>query len=101
MKHDWPVIDLFSGAGGMSLGFHARPPFRLIGAADAQAGKPSSPPDSLDCNTTYAANIGITPVGLDLADVTPTAWPMRSGSASATTWPCWLHAPPVPASRGP
>ena len=30
------VVDLFSGGGGMSYGFHAHPAFEVIGAVDAQ-----------------------------------------------------------------
>ena len=63
----WTVIDLFSGAGGMSYGFHAHPDFRIVGAVDAQVGKPSSGTGSLDCNRTYEANIGIKPLDLDLS----------------------------------
>jgi DNA (cytosine-5)-methyltransferase 1 len=63
------VVDLFSGAGGMSFGFHRHPSFRLIAAADAEMGKPSSGEGALQCNSTYARNIGITPTALDLAAV--------------------------------
>ncbi|MDP9440573.1 MAG: DNA cytosine methyltransferase, partial [Actinomycetota bacterium] len=65
------VVDLFSGAGGASYGFHARDGFRLVGAADAQKGKPSSGAGTLQCNLTYAANIGIEPVERDLAATDP------------------------------
>jgi DNA (cytosine-5)-methyltransferase 1 len=65
------VADFFSGAGGMSYGFHKYPGFSVVGAADAQIGKPSSGPGSLECNRTYAANIGVTPVEVDLASVDP------------------------------
>jgi len=34
------LLDLFSGAGGMSFGFHARPPFRVVGAMDVIARVP-------------------------------------------------------------
>jgi DNA (cytosine-5)-methyltransferase 1 len=67
----WSVVDLFSGGGGMSFGFHARPEFRVVGAADAQLGKPSSRRGSLGCNETYRANIGIAPVEVDLSTVAP------------------------------
>jgi len=63
--------DLFSGGGGMSFGFHAHPAFQVVGAADAQIGKPSSPRGSLGCNSTYELNMGITPVRTDLATVDP------------------------------
>jgi DNA (cytosine-5)-methyltransferase 1 len=65
------VVDLFSGGGGMSFGFHAHPEFKLVGAADAQIGKPSSKRGSLSCNNTYELNIGLTPVEADLAKVDP------------------------------
>ena len=71
MAKPWPVVDLFSGAGGMSCGFSCHPGFSLIGAADAQVGKPSSAAGSLGCNATYAANLGIEPVVADLATAGP------------------------------
>lgn len=67
----WDVVDLFSGAGGMSYGFHAHPDFRVTGAADAQLGKPSSAAGSLGCNASYELNMGITPVGANLAEADP------------------------------
>jgi DNA (cytosine-5)-methyltransferase 1 len=67
----WPVIDLFSGAGGMSYGFRAHPGFRIVGAVDAQLGKPSTRPGTLACNAAYAANIGVRPVEADLAVTGP------------------------------
>jgi DNA (cytosine-5)-methyltransferase 1 len=63
------VVDLFSGAGGMSCGFSAHPRFRVIAAVDAQRGKPTSP--SIECNRTYAANIGIEPRDADLMTLDP------------------------------
>ncbi len=73
MAQPWPVVDLFSGAGGMSCGFGRYPGFELIGAADAELGKPSSGPGSLGCNATYAANLRIEPVTVDLATAMPAA----------------------------
>lgn len=67
----WTVLDLFSGAGGMSYGFHAHPSFQIIGAVDAQRGKPSSCDKSLDCNNTYEKNIGIKPFDFNLVETTP------------------------------
>jgi DNA (cytosine-5)-methyltransferase 1 len=67
----WTVIDLFSGAGGMSCGFARQAGFKLIGAADAQLGKPSATPGSLGCNASYSANIGLTPVEADLSSADP------------------------------
>jgi DNA (cytosine-5)-methyltransferase 1 len=67
----WPVADLFSGAGGMSYGFSRRAGFGVVGAADAQLGKPSAAAGSLGCNATYAANIGLAPVQADLGRSAP------------------------------
>ena len=71
MSQGWAVVDLFSGAGGMSCGFSRHPGFELIGAADAQLGKPSSAPGSLGCNATYTANVGLPPVAADLSQADP------------------------------
>ena len=60
-RNDWPVIDFFSGCGGMSCGFVRRPPFRLLAAVDAEMAKPCEGFGKLGCNSTYAANIGIKP----------------------------------------
>lgn len=67
----WTVVDLFSGAGGMSYGFHAHPDFAVVGAVDAQLGKPSSGRGALGCNASYLANIGLAPVDADLATAEP------------------------------
>ena len=67
----WAVVDLFSGAGGMSFGFQDHPDFRVIGAADAQMGKPSTGRGTLGCNATYRANVGICPVEADLSTADP------------------------------
>ena len=64
-------VDLFSGAGGMSCGFARHPAFRVLAAADAELAKPSMKAGSLQCNATYAANMGLTPVRLDLSAVKP------------------------------
>jgi DNA (cytosine-5)-methyltransferase 1 len=71
VSHSWPVVDLFSGAGGMSCGFSRYPGFALIGAADAQLGKPSAAAGSLGCNATYTANVGLSPVEADLSNADP------------------------------
>jgi DNA (cytosine-5)-methyltransferase 1 len=65
------VVDLFSGAGGMSLGFHKHPSFRIIAAADAELGKPSTGKGKLQCNSSYKMNIGVSPCALDLSEVNP------------------------------
>jgi DNA (cytosine-5)-methyltransferase 1 len=67
----WSVVDLFSGAGGMSYGFHAHPGFQVIGAVDAQLGKPSSGRGTLGCNISYRANIGRDPLEADLGTADP------------------------------
>lgn len=65
----WNVVDLFSGAGGMSFGFAAHPEFELVGAVDAERGKPSSGSGTLGCNSTYAHNIGVEPHQCDLGKI--------------------------------
>jgi DNA (cytosine-5)-methyltransferase 1 len=67
----WAVADLFSGAGGMSYGFHAHPDFQVAGAVDAQLGKPSAGPGTLGCNVSYAANLGLQPLEANLATADP------------------------------
>ena len=71
MAQAWPVVDLFSGAGGMSCGFSRRDGFELVGAADGQLGKPSAAVGSLGCNASYAASIGLQPTEADLSGVEP------------------------------
>jgi DNA (cytosine-5)-methyltransferase 1 len=73
LNQQWTVLDLFSGAGGMSYGFHAHPGFKIVGAVDAQIGKPSDRHGSLQCNLTYHANIGIEPLQTDLSTISPHA----------------------------
>lgn len=70
-RDKWNVLDLFSGAGGMSYGFHAHRRFRIVGAVDAQRGKPSNGHGTLECNRTYQANFGIEPIETDLAKLPP------------------------------
>src|SRR3954467_9327567 len=65
------VVDLFSGAGGMSCGFQRHPAFAVVGAADAEVGKPSAGAGTLGCNASYAPNIGGEPLNVDLATVVP------------------------------
>jgi len=62
-------IDLFSGAGGMSFGFHAHPAFEVIAAFDGEFGKPSSGRGSLGCNETFKVNTGLSPTAVDLSVV--------------------------------
>jgi DNA (cytosine-5)-methyltransferase 1 len=63
------VLDLFSGAGGMSCGFQRHASFAVVGAADAEVGKPSSGAGTLGCNASFARNIGIEPLAVDLGAV--------------------------------
>jgi DNA (cytosine-5)-methyltransferase 1 len=63
------VVDLFSGAGGMSCGFQRHPAFAVVGAADAEIGKPSSGAGTLGCNASYRRNIGIEPLAVDLGAI--------------------------------
>ena len=65
------VVDLFSGAGGMSCGFQRHAAFEVVGAADAQIGKPSAAAGTLGCNASYARNIGVEPLAVDLATIAP------------------------------
>lgn len=78
---NFTVVDLFSGAGGMSYGFHRHPQFELIAAADAEIGKPSMGSGSLQCNSTYARNMGFSPKSINLADTDPKDLPKMLGIA--------------------
>jgi DNA (cytosine-5)-methyltransferase 1 len=64
-----PVVDLFSGAGGMSCGFQRHPAFAVVGAADAEIGKPSA--GALGCNASFERNVGVKPLAVDLGTVAP------------------------------
>src|SRR4051795_7567207 len=63
------VVDLFSGAGGMSCGFQRHPSFAVVGAADAEVGKPSAGAGTLGCNASYARNMGLEPLAVDLGAI--------------------------------
>ncbi len=71
MPHDdrHTFIDLFSGAGGMTYGFHAHPSFKVVAAFDGEFGKPSSGGGSLGCNQTFQMNMGLEPTSVDLSTV--------------------------------
>ena len=77
------VVDLFSGAGGMSYGFHhLSRDFEIIGAVDGQTGKPGrgkSGGSSTRCNPTYQANIGIKPKEADLSELEPAEYRAELG----------------------
>jgi DNA (cytosine-5)-methyltransferase 1 len=79
------VVDLFSGAGGMSSGFARHPAFEVIGAADAEIGKPSSGPGSLGCNRSYFRNIGVAPIQVDLGEIPPEELRDRLGLTASPT----------------
>jgi DNA (cytosine-5)-methyltransferase 1 len=83
MPQPWPVVDLFSGAGGMSCGFHRHRDFAIAGAADAQIGKPSARQGSLGCNASYVASIGVHPVPaeLEVSDPSEVCQAMELGSS--------------------
>ena len=55
----------------MSCGFQAHPRFEVVGAVDAEIGKPSTGSGAIDCNGTYEANIGIKPTFADLGVIDP------------------------------
>lgn len=65
------VVDLFSGAGGMSCGFAEHPSFKIVGAVDVEVGKPSTGHGALQCNDTYETNIGLRPLAMDLGRTGP------------------------------
>lgn len=79
----WKVVDLFSGAGGMSSGFRShRSHFEIIAAVDLQKGKPGrgkSSGTSTLCNPTYARNIGIDPKNADLSVLDPAEYRRELG----------------------
>jgi DNA mismatch endonuclease Vsr len=53
----------------MSCGFQRHPAFTVVGAADAEIGKPSSGAGTLGCNASFRRNIGIAPLSVDLATI--------------------------------
>jgi DNA (cytosine-5)-methyltransferase 1 len=53
----------------MSCGFARRRPFKLIAAVDAEMAKPCEGYGKLDCNVTYAANIGLEPQDRNIAEL--------------------------------
>lgn len=81
----WQVVDLFSGAGGMSCGFARHPDFAVIAGADAEIGKPSSGAGTLGCNASFRRNIGVDPLRVDLGAVEPEELMDLMGLAEAPT----------------
>ncbi len=75
VEGSWTVADLFSGAGGMSTGFHRDGRYRVVGAVDRQVAKPSQyGKASTSCNDTYERNIGLRPLNADLFELDPASW---------------------------
>lgn len=70
-RNTFKVADLFSGAGGASYGFRAHDRFQVVFAADRQVGKPCNGVGTLECNRTYAENMGLQPKEVDLAEYEP------------------------------
>lgn len=83
MEPVFNIVDLFSGAGGMSCGFHRHPSFRIAAAADAELGKPSTGRGKLQCNLTYERNMGLRPVSLDLSATPPSSLRQALGLADS------------------
>ena len=79
----WKVVDLFSGCGGMSAGFHAHSEyFEIVGAVDLEVAKPGkgkSNASSTRCNTTYYRNIGIEPKSANLITLSPESYRVELG----------------------
>lgn len=77
------VVDLFSGAGGMSYGFKSRSDiFEIVGAIDFEKGKPGrgkSPGSSTGCNPTYERNIGLRPKSADILTLSPAQYRAELG----------------------
>lgn len=79
----WKVVDLFSGCGGMSAGFHAyKNDFKIVGAVDLEVAKPGRgrhKASSTRCNSTYKRNIGIEPKNADLSNLNPKQYRQELG----------------------
>jgi len=67
----WTVADFFSCGGGTSAGFSNSLVFRIVGAVDLERAKPSAGDGASDCNATYKANHGITPMKRDMMTLRP------------------------------
>lgn len=88
------VVDLFSGAGGMSYGFHAHPSFDIVGAADVEVGKPSTGHGAIGCNATYEENVKVRPLAVDLGAVEADDLAERLGFADGQGPRVLLACPP-------
>ena len=78
----------------MSYGFHKHSAFEVLAAADAEVGKPSTGKGKLQCNTTYAKNIGISPVSVDLSAIPPDTLAEQLGLRQSTAVSVLLACPP-------
>lgn len=89
-KQPYTVIDLFSGCGGISWGFHSLEGYYVIrGAVDYQVAKPSARYDEngnerehrrgTECNSTYFENIGVQPLNADMARLDPKSYRISLG----------------------
>ncbi len=67
-ENQFTIIDLFSGAGGMTCGFWQKG-FQVSAAVDSQVGKPS---EVVPCNDTYELNFGIRPHDFDMHTLSAT-----------------------------
>ncbi|MFD3487583.1 DNA cytosine methyltransferase [Streptomyces sp. NPDC058665] len=88
------VVDLFSGGGGMSCGFYAHQGFELVGAADVEVGKPSTGHGAIGCNDTYAENLKVEPLAVDLSVIGADELADRLGSANVEDLEILLACPP-------
>lgn len=77
----WTVADFFSCGGGTSAGFSRRDGFRIVGAVDVELAKPSGGAGASDCNATYQANHGVTPLNRDMLALTPEEFAASAGIA--------------------
>jgi DNA (cytosine-5)-methyltransferase 1 len=88
------VVDLFSGGGGMSCGYYAHPAFELVGAADVEVGKPSTGHGAIGCNDTYATNLKLEPLAVDLAVISADELAERLAPANVDNLEVLLACPP-------
>ncbi|MCA3450412.1 MAG: DNA cytosine methyltransferase [Rhodobacter sp.] len=73
------VVDFFSCGGGTTAGFARRGGFEIKAAVDLEVAKPSSGKGSSECNLTFHANHGITPLNRDMMTLTPEEFRSETG----------------------
>lgn len=78
----------------MSYGFAVHPEFDVVGAADVEVGKPSTGHGAIACNLTYAANMGVQPLDVDLGVIDSDNLPALWNSVSARNPKVLLACPP-------